>query len=107
MTHAAQPAKGLALVPALLGLVKFAHTVFALPFALAGALLARMEIPAAARIGWILLAMAGARSLAMALNRLIDMPLGSISGSAACPWPRWRTHKPARRLHPAGRLAAA
>jgi 4-hydroxybenzoate polyprenyltransferase len=65
----------LALVPALFSLVKFAHTVFALPFALAGALLARMEIPSAGRIGWILLAMAGARSLAMALNRLIDMPL--------------------------------
>ncbi len=74
-THAAQPAKGLALVPALFSLVKFAHTVFALPFALAGALLARMEVPSAARLGWILLAMAGARSLAMALNRLIDMPL--------------------------------
>ncbi len=71
-SRAAQPAQGLALVPALLGLVRFAHTVFALPFALAGAFLARMEVPAASRIGWVLLAMAGARSLAMALNRLID-----------------------------------
>lgn len=71
-THAAQPARGFALVPAFFGLVKFAHTVFALPFALAGAFLARMQVPRAATIGWILLAMAGARSLAMALNRLID-----------------------------------
>lgn len=95
MTHAAQPAKGLALVPALLGLVKFAHTVFALPFALAGALLARMEIPAAARIGWILLAMAGARSLAMALNRLIDMPLDA------------RNPRTAGRELPSGKLTPA
>ena len=40
---AAQPAQGLALVPALLSFVRFAHTVFALPFALAGAFLARMD----------------------------------------------------------------
>ncbi len=71
-SRAVEPARGLGLVPALFGLVRFAHTVFALPFALAGALLARMEVPAASRLGWILLAMAGARSLAMALNRLID-----------------------------------
>ena len=71
-SRAAQPAQGLALVPALFGLVRFAHTVFALPFALAGAFLARMEAPPLATVGWILLAMAGGRSLAMALNRLID-----------------------------------
>ncbi len=71
-THAVQPARGFELVPAFFSLVKFAHTVFALPFALAGAFLARMEVPALATLGWILLAMAGARSLAMALNRLID-----------------------------------
>lgn len=82
-THAARPAKGLAVVPALLSLVKFAHTVFALPFALAGAFLARMAIPSIGRIGWILLAMAGARSLAMALNRLIDMPLDAVNPRTA------------------------
>jgi 4-hydroxybenzoate polyprenyltransferase len=69
---AAPPAAGLALVPALASLVRFSHTVFALPFALAAAVLARMEVPRAAVIGWITLAMVGARSLAMALNRLID-----------------------------------
>ena len=57
-SSAARPAQGLALVPALLSFVRFAHTVFALPFALAGAFLARMEIPAISRLGWILLAMA-------------------------------------------------
>lgn len=72
-TSGAPPrAAGLGLVPALLGLVRFSHTIFALPFALSAALLARMEFPPAATLGWILLAMVGARSLAMALNRLID-----------------------------------
>jgi len=69
---AAPRAAGLGLVPALLGLVRFSHTIFALPFALSAALLARMEFPRAATLGWILLAMVGARSLAMALNRVID-----------------------------------
>ena len=82
-TRAATPATGLALVPALLGLVRFKHTVFALPFALAGALLARLEWPSAATIGWILLAMAGARSLAMALNRLIDARIDAANPRTA------------------------
>jgi 4-hydroxybenzoate polyprenyltransferase len=53
-------------------LVKFEHTVFALPFAFVGAILSVAEVPAAAALGWVTLAMVGARSLAMALNRLID-----------------------------------
>ena len=53
-------------------LVKFEHTVFALPFAFVGAILSVAEVPAAATLGWVTLAMVGARSLAMALNRLID-----------------------------------
>ena len=69
---AAQPAAGLGLLPALLGLVRFSHTMFALPFAFSAAILARMEVPRAALLGWITLAMVGARSLAMALNRLED-----------------------------------
>lgn len=89
---AARPAQGLALVPALLSFVRFAHTVFALPFALAGAFLARMEVPAISRMGWILLAMAGARSLAMALNRLIDVEIDA------------RNPRTAMRELPSGRL---
>ena len=89
---AARPAQGLALVPALLSFVRFAHTVFALPFALAGAFLARMEVPAISRTGWILLAMAGARSLAMALNRLIDVEIDA------------RNPRTAMRELPSGRL---
>ncbi|HET7380596.1 MAG TPA: UbiA-like polyprenyltransferase, partial [Gaiellales bacterium] len=53
-------------------LVKFEHTVFALPFAFVGAILATGGVPSARTLGWVTLAMVGARSLAMALNRLID-----------------------------------
>ena len=53
-------------------LVKFEHTIFALPFAYVGAFLAVHGIPSAHDLLWITLAMVGARSLAMALNRLID-----------------------------------
>ena len=53
-------------------LVKFEHTVFALPFAYIGAFLAVDGVPGAADLLWITVAMVGARSLAMALNRLID-----------------------------------
>ena len=53
-------------------LVKIEHTVFALPFAYVGALLCIHDIPSAHALVWITLAMVGARSLAMGLNRLID-----------------------------------
>jgi len=53
-------------------LVKIEHTVFALPFAYVGALLCINSIPSAHDLVWITLAMIGARSLAMGLNRLID-----------------------------------
>jgi 4-hydroxybenzoate polyprenyltransferase len=53
-------------------LVKIEHTIFALPFAYVGALLAVGDVPSGWDILWITVAMVGARSLAMALNRLID-----------------------------------
>jgi 4-hydroxybenzoate polyprenyltransferase len=53
-------------------LVKIEHTVFALPFAYVGALLAVNAFPSGHDLLWITLAMVGARSLAMGLNRLID-----------------------------------
>lgn len=53
-------------------MIKFEHTVFALPFAYLGAFLAFREIPTASQLFWITLAMVGARTAAMALNRLID-----------------------------------
>ena len=55
-----------------LEMIKFSHTVFALPFALAGALLAAQGMPAPEKLFWIILAMVGARTAAMGLNRLID-----------------------------------
>lgn len=59
-----------------LQMIKFEHTLFALPFAFMGALLGSVAIngsfPSWAQMGWVLLAMFGARSAAMGLNRLID-----------------------------------
>ncbi|HLX31318.1 MAG TPA: UbiA-like polyprenyltransferase [Gaiellaceae bacterium] len=64
---------GLAPLPARFArLVKIEHTVFALPFAYVGAFLAVNGTPTGHDLIWITLAMVGARSLAMALNRLID-----------------------------------
>jgi len=53
-------------------LVRLEHTVFALPFAYVGALLAVDARPGLASMAWITIAMIGARTLAMGLNRLID-----------------------------------
>ena len=53
-------------------LVKLEHTVFALPFAYVGMLLAVSEVPGAGDWLWVTVAMVGARTLAMGLNRLID-----------------------------------
>src|ERR1700690_2205551 len=60
-----------------LEMIKFEHSVFAMPFALTGALLAVRHSGLSARaawgkIGWILAAMVGAPSAAMAFNRLVD-----------------------------------
>ncbi|MDF2713441.1 MAG: 4-hydroxybenzoate octaprenyltransferase [Paenibacillus sp.] len=59
-----------------LEMIKFEHTIFALPFAFMGALLGSVvrfdALPSWAQIGWIIVAMVGARSAAMGLNRLID-----------------------------------
>jgi 4-hydroxybenzoate polyprenyltransferase len=57
-----------------LEMVKIEHTLFALPFAFLGAFLAARGFPSFAKIGYICLAMVGARSAAMAFNRLTDLP---------------------------------
>jgi 4-hydroxybenzoate polyprenyltransferase len=60
-------------VRAFASFVRFSHTVFALPFALTGALLASIDRPLTLdRLGWILVAMVAARSAAMGFNRLVD-----------------------------------
>ena len=74
-------------------LVKFEHTVFALPFAYVGAFLAVGKVPSAHDLAWITVAMVGARSLAMGLNRLIDAGLDA------------RNPRTARRELPSGLLS--
>jgi 4-hydroxybenzoate polyprenyltransferase len=64
-------------------LVKLEHTVFALPFAYVGAFLAVDGVPSARALLWITVAMVGARSLAMALNRLIDAGIDAANPRTA------------------------
>lgn len=56
-------------------MIKFPHTVFALPFALMGAVLAARGIPAAHKVFWIIVAMVSARTAAMTFNRMADRRL--------------------------------
>jgi len=87
---------GLAPLPARFArLVKIEHTVFALPFAYVGAFLAVRGSPSAHDVLWITLAMVGARSLAMALNRLVDARIDA------------RNPRTAGRELPSGQLSAA
>lgn len=52
--------------------IRIEHTLFALPFAYVGAIMAAHGLPTWAQIGWITLAVLGARTAAMAANRLLD-----------------------------------
>jgi 4-hydroxybenzoate polyprenyltransferase len=64
--------------------VRFSHSVFALPFALAGALLAAQHAAVTlATIAWILVAMVAARSAAMGFNRLVDARLDGLNPRTA------------------------
>lgn len=58
-----------------LAMIRFEHTVFALPFAYIGALLTERRLPAGHDLFWITVAMVGARTAAMSLNRLIDQEI--------------------------------
>jgi 4-hydroxybenzoate polyprenyltransferase len=79
----------------ILEMIKFPHTVFALPFAFTGAILAAGGLPAWDKILWITLAMVGARSGAMGMNRLLDAAIDARN-------PRTKT-----RAIPAGLLTRA
>src|SRR5258707_805870 len=60
--------------------VRFSHSVFALPFALAGALLAaRRTVTTLATFAWVLLALVAARSAAMGFNRLVDARFDALN----------------------------
>ncbi|HEX7527865.1 MAG TPA: UbiA-like polyprenyltransferase [Thermoanaerobaculia bacterium] len=76
-----------------LSLVTFSHTIFALPFALLSAVLAAGGVPNAGKLLWILVAMVGARSAAMAFNRIADRTIDASN-------PRTKT-----RDIPAGRIS--
>jgi 4-hydroxybenzoate polyprenyltransferase len=78
-----------------LEMIKWEHSVFALPFALCGAMLAASGVPTAHQLLWIVIAMVAARSAAMAFNRLADASLDAAN-------PRTRT-----RALPAGHLSPA
>jgi 4-hydroxybenzoate polyprenyltransferase len=62
-------------IKALLENIEFANSIYALPFAYMGAILAARGLPSAHDLFWITLAMVGARSAALALNRLIDLEI--------------------------------
>ncbi|HEY7354249.1 MAG TPA: UbiA-like polyprenyltransferase [Terriglobales bacterium] len=75
-----------------LEMIKWEHSIFALPFALCGAMLAARGFPTAHQIMWIIVAMVAARSAAMSFNRLADASIDAAN-------PRTRT-----RALPAGML---
>ena len=67
-----------------LSFVRFSHSVFALPFALTGALLAwRTEPFAWAQVGWIVVCMVSARSAAMGFNRVVDARYDALNPRTA------------------------
>jgi 4-hydroxybenzoate polyprenyltransferase len=78
-----------------LEMIKWEHSIFALPFALCGAMLAASGLPTAHQLLWIVVAMVAARSAAMAFNRLADASIDAAN-------PRTRT-----RALPAGHLSPA
>jgi 4-hydroxybenzoate polyprenyltransferase len=60
-------------------MIKWEHSVFALPFALCGAMLAAGGLPTAHQLGWIIVAMIAARSAAMAFNRVADAAIDAAN----------------------------
>ena len=76
-------------------MIKWEHSIFALPFALCGAMLAAGGLPSGHQLLWIIVAMVSARSAAMAFNRVADASIDAAN-------PRTRT-----RALPAGTLTPA
>ena len=60
-------------------MIKFEHSIFALPFALTGAMLAVRGWPNGRQVFWLVVAMVGARSAAMAFNRIADLRLDALN----------------------------
>jgi 4-hydroxybenzoate polyprenyltransferase len=66
-----------------LEMIKIEHTLFALPFAFLGALLAANGLPTWQQLFWITVAMVGARSTAMAFNRIADRKIDGLNARTA------------------------
>ena len=67
-----------------LSFIRFSHSVFALPFALTGALLAWQQSPFAwLQILWVIIAMVSARSAAMGFNRVVDARFDALNPRTA------------------------
>ncbi len=66
-----------------LEMIKWEHSIFALPFALTGAVLAAGGWPSLRVLGWIIVCMVGARSAAMAFNRLVDAEIDAVNPRTA------------------------
>lgn len=66
-----------------LEMIKWEHSIFALPFAMCGAMLAAQGIPAWRQLAWIIVAMVSARSAAMAFNRLADATIDAANPRTA------------------------
>ena len=79
-------------------MIKFEHTVFALPFAFLGALAAAQGSRRLRTVLWILAAMVGARTAAMTFNRLVDEHLDADNPRTRGPRPARGPREPARRL---------
>lgn len=79
----------------ILEMIKFEHTIFALPFAYMGMVLASNGMPSLGQVFWITIAMVGARSFAMAINRYIDREIDA------------RNPRTQDRAIPAGKLTPA
>jgi len=62
-----------------LEMIKWEHSIFMLPFALCGAMLAAGGLPSGRALAWIVIAMVGARSAAMAFNRLADASIDAAN----------------------------
>lgn len=64
-------------------MIKWEHSIFALPFALCGAMLAAGGIPSGRQLLWIVVAMVAARSAAMAFNRVVDASIDATNPRTA------------------------
>jgi 4-hydroxybenzoate polyprenyltransferase len=82
-------------IAVILEMIKFSHTVFALPFAVMSAFLAAEGIPSLSTLFWIVMCMVGARSAAMSFNRIVDARIDA------------RNPRTAGRAIPTGKLTGA